>query len=64
MGSDRLTGLSEDHAELRATTALALRTAVLSDRRAWNEVERVVRDFPADWFDWPDDDLLAVSRRR
>jgi hypothetical protein len=45
MGSDRSTGMPEDHAELRASTALALRTAVLSDKRAWNEVERVVRDY-------------------
>lgn len=31
---------------------------------ASNRVVRRVRDYPADWFDWPDDDLLAVSRRR
>lgn len=45
MGSDRLTGASADHADLRAETALALRNAVVSDRRAWNEVERLVRDY-------------------
>jgi hypothetical protein len=25
---------------------------------------RRVRDFPADWFDWPDAELLAVSLRK
>lgn len=35
----------ESHEELRAATADALRSAVLSNRRAWNEVERIVRGY-------------------
>jgi hypothetical protein len=31
---------------------------------ASNRAVRRVRDYPADWFDWPDDELLAVSQRR
>ena len=29
-----------------------------------NRAVRRVRDYPVDWFDWPDDELLAVSERR
>ena len=41
MGSDRSSRLPEGHAELKA----ALRTAVASDRRMLNDVERLVRDY-------------------
>ena len=41
MGSDRSSHLPEGHAELKA----ALRTAVTSDRRMLNDVERLVRDY-------------------
>jgi hypothetical protein len=39
------TDLPEGHAERKTATAEALRTAVTSDRRAWNDVERLVRDY-------------------
>jgi hypothetical protein len=29
-----------------------------------NSVIRRVRDFPPDWFDWSDEELIAVSLRR
>lgn len=38
--------LPEGHAELKSSTAQALRIAISSsDRRAWHEVERLVREY-------------------
>lgn len=39
------TDLPDEHAELRADTVHALRVAMTSDRRAWQDVERLVRDY-------------------
>jgi hypothetical protein len=39
------TDLPEGHSELKADTVHALRIAVTSDRRAWHEVERLVRGY-------------------
>lgn len=40
-----MANLPEGHEELRATAAEALRNAVASNRRAWHDVERIVRDY-------------------
>jgi len=37
--------LPEEHSELKADTVHALRVALTSDRRAWQEIERIVRDY-------------------
>jgi hypothetical protein len=45
MSPDRSTDLPEGHAERKAATADALRVAMTSDRRAWQEIERLVREY-------------------
>lgn len=45
MRPDRSASLPEGHEELRAAAAEALRSAVASNRRAWNDVERIVREY-------------------
>jgi hypothetical protein len=37
--------LPEEHSELKSDTAHALRVALTSDRRAWQEIERIVREY-------------------
>ncbi|HEY9228286.1 MAG TPA: hypothetical protein VIP11_16640 [Gemmatimonadaceae bacterium] len=45
MSPNRAADLPEGIAELKSTTAQALRMAVTSDRRAWYEIERIVREY-------------------
>jgi hypothetical protein len=37
--------LPEEHAELRSDAVHALRMAMTADRRAWHDVERLVREY-------------------
>jgi hypothetical protein len=37
--------LPEEHSELKSDTVHALRVALTSDRRAWQEIERIVREY-------------------